>query len=148
MSDKVDRAVDYFENGYCCSQAVLAAYSPDLGLDRETAVKVASGFAGGMGRMSGPCGALTGAFMVFGLKYGSADAEDKALTCQHVRDASAKFKARNGSISCAELLGFDMTTEEGALTAKKPGSFDLCSKLVKDAAEIVEEIIGTSAMTN
>ncbi len=48
---RVEEAVAYFKEGFSCSQAILTAYGPTVGLDRETALKVASGFGGGMGRL-------------------------------------------------------------------------------------------------
>ena len=51
MSDKavskVELAVATFGEGFNCSQAVLSALAPDLGLDRETALRVAGAFGGG-----------------------------------------------------------------------------------------------------
>ena len=66
----VERAVSCFEKGFSCSQAVFSTYAEHSGLDHETALRIAGGF-GGMGRMGETCGALSGAFMVIGLKYGS-----------------------------------------------------------------------------
>ena len=74
MSAKVEQAVKRFSSGFNCSQAVLSSYSEQLGLDCEKAFKVATGFGGGM-RTSDTCGAVTGAFMALGLKYGNVTAE-------------------------------------------------------------------------
>ena len=60
-----------------CSLAILSTYAEDLGLDREVALKAAAGFGGGMGRMAGTCGAVTGALMVLGLKHGPVEADDQ-----------------------------------------------------------------------
>ena len=64
-----ESALARFAQGYNCSQAVLSGYAGQFGLDEETAMKISSGFGGGMGRMADTCGAVTGAFMVLG-KYG------------------------------------------------------------------------------
>jgi C_GCAxxG_C_C family probable redox protein len=141
---KVQQAVNLFEQGYNCSQAVLAAYGPALGMEKETCLKVASGFGGGMGRSGGVCGAITGVFMVIGLKYGSASAEDKDAklqTYQLVANALESFRNRTGSVNCRDLLGFDLGTPEGQTRAKQPGSFDICAGIVRSAAEIVEKIM-------
>ena len=63
-----EKAVTTFTNGYSCSQAVVSAYAEQFGLDHDTALRIAGGFGGGMGRRGEVCGALTGAFMVIGLK--------------------------------------------------------------------------------
>ena len=74
---RVEQAVSCFQGGFNCSQAVLSTYAQDFGLDREAALKLAAGFGGGMGRMAGTCGAVTGAFMVLGLKHGPTEAGDQ-----------------------------------------------------------------------
>ncbi|UCD85357.1 MAG: C_GCAxxG_C_C family protein, partial [Deltaproteobacteria bacterium] len=73
---KVKSAVSCFKEGFSCSQVLLSTYGTDFGLDRETALKVAGAFGGGMGRMGEVCGAVTGAFMVIGLKHGMVKGED------------------------------------------------------------------------
>ncbi|MHA2377388.1 MAG: C-GCAxxG-C-C family protein [Candidatus Thorarchaeota archaeon] len=58
-----------------CSQAIFAAYGEQLGLgkvDFDTCMKIASAFSGGIALTGNVCGALTGALMALGLKYGGA----------------------------------------------------------------------------
>ena len=69
--EKAAAAKALFMEGYNCSQAVVGAWAEDIGLDSETAYKIASGFGGGIGRMREVCGAFTGAVMVLGLKFGN-----------------------------------------------------------------------------
>ncbi len=143
MSKKSEQAVERFNQGFNCSQAVLSSYSEQFGLDCDRALKVATGFGGGM-RMSETCGAVTGAFMVLGLKYGNTTAEDKeskARTYKMVVEFINRFKARNGSVVCRELLGCDVSKPEGNKEAEDKGLFSsVCPGLVQDAAEILEEI--------
>ena len=61
-------AVSCFKDGFSCSQALLSTYGDQFGLNHELALKVSGAFGGGMGRMGETCGAVTGAFMVIGLK--------------------------------------------------------------------------------
>jgi C_GCAxxG_C_C family probable redox protein len=143
---KVEQAVDGCESGYNCSQAVVGAYCEQFELEQDKALKIAAGFGGGIGRSGGICGALTGAIMVLGLKYGSSDTEDKqgkAKTYEIVSDAIKRFEERNGSVICRDLLGCDIATPQGRKTASEKDLFDtLCKKLVRDAAEILEKLIG------
>ena len=67
---KVDSVLSGFSDDLDCAQALVSTYGPELGLDRETAIKVADAFTGGIGRTGETCGAVTGALMVLGLKYG------------------------------------------------------------------------------
>ena len=100
--NRIEMVGSRFAEGYNCSQAVLSAYAPDLGLADETALKIAAGFGGGMGRMAETCGAVTGALMVLGLKYGatSPEREAKERVYERVREFAKRFKARNGSLVC------------------------------------------------
>ena len=144
MSAKVEQAVKRFSSGFNCSQAVLSSYSEQLGLDCEKAFKVATGFGGGM-RTSDTCGAVTGAFMALGLKYGNVTAEDqenKTKTYEKVVEFTNRFKALNGSVMCRDLLGCDISTPKGSKEAQDKGLFStVCPKLVRDSAEILEEIL-------
>lgn len=65
-----DKARELFNDGYNCSQAVFGAFAEDAGLDMKTALRFASPFGGGMGRMREVCGGVSGMFMVLGLFYG------------------------------------------------------------------------------
>jgi len=78
MENETDRAAQRFEQGFSCAQAIVAAFGAQYGLDTQQALRVAGAFGGGMARMGETCGAVTGAFMVFGLLYGKTQAEDDA----------------------------------------------------------------------
>jgi C_GCAxxG_C_C family probable redox protein len=142
--NNVDNAVACFKEGFNCSQAILSTYGPEFGLARETALKLASSFGSGM-RMAQTCGAVTGALMAIGLKYGhihSADKKSRERTYRLVEQFIEKFKSRNGSVVCRELLGCDVCTPDGYNTAIEKGLFrNFCPKMVQDAAEILEEIV-------
>jgi C_GCAxxG_C_C family probable redox protein len=140
-----DNAVDTFNKGYSCSQAVLSAYAGRFGLTDEQAFRVAGAFGAGMGRMCETCGPVTGAFMVLGLKYGKVKVDDepaKEKTYELVRQFATEFRARNGSIVCRELLGCDIGTPEGMKYAKENRLTSVkCPKYVRDAADILEHLI-------
>jgi C_GCAxxG_C_C family probable redox protein len=143
--NRVERAVSCFKEGFTCSQAMLSTYGPQLGLNHELALKVSGAFGGGMARMGETCGAVTGAFMVIGLKHGNARVEDKQAkerAYSLVKEFVDRFKSRNGSIVCRELLGCDISTPEGRDLAEEQNLFaTLCPKFVQDAAEIIEQIL-------
>lgn len=142
---KVEKAVECFHQGFSCSQAIASVYGEEFGLSQEQLLKISSGFGAGMARLAETCGACTGAFMVIGLKYGRVRAEDNAAkekTYQLVQEFVKRFKARNQSILCKELLGADMSTPEGLkLAVEKNLPHTACPKLIRDAAEILEEIL-------
>jgi C_GCAxxG_C_C family probable redox protein len=142
---RIEEAVAYFKEGFSCSQAIMAAYGPTVGLDRDTALKIASGFGGGMGRLAETCGVVTGAIMVLGLKFGSAasDRESKEAVYTRVREFAERFKARHGSLLCRDLLGCDLNSPEGLALAQEKKLFStVCPPYVETAARILEEMIG------
>lgn len=124
---------------------MLSSYGEEFGLDRELALKVAGAFGGGIARMGAQCGAVTGALMVLGLKYGKAKAGDEGArerTYELAREFVTRFESRHGSIVCRELLGYDLSNPEERAAAKEKGLFDtLCLQLVRDAAEMVGEML-------
>jgi C_GCAxxG_C_C family probable redox protein len=144
MDPRVKQAVAMFNESYSCSQAIVAAYGDRFGLDKNTALKIASGLGGGIGRTGSVCGAVTGAILILGLKYGTTNPKDKNAkfeTYKKVQDFCEEFKTRAGSLICRELLGFDFMTPDGELRAKQPGAFEHCPEFVQIAAEILESML-------
>ncbi len=143
--DKVELAASMLKEGFSCSQSVLGAYSEEFGLERQTALRIATAFGGGMGRMGETCGAVTGAFMVIGLKHGrttAKDTESRERTYSLVKEFVQRFKSLNGSILCRELIGYDLSTPEGLKAAREKGVLAaLCPKYVRDATRIVETLL-------
>jgi C_GCAxxG_C_C family probable redox protein len=142
---KSELAVECFTCGFNCAQAVFSTYGTEMGIERNTAMKAAGPFGGGMGRMGEVCGAVTGAFMTIGLKYSmtkEGEEEMRNKGYELVRIFSDKFKMKHGSIKCIDLLHADISTPEGyKLAAEKKLFRTLCPLFVKDAALILEEIM-------
>jgi C_GCAxxG_C_C family probable redox protein len=149
MMDKSKQAMEYFDKKANCAQSVLWAFAPDYGMDQKTALRVATGFGGGMGRMGKVCGAVTGAYMALGLARGMsslADQQNKPAVYGLVREFSRRFTEKNSSILCNDLLGFDISTEEGHSAAEKLGLFkSKCPAFVGDAVKILEEMLAEEA---
>jgi C_GCAxxG_C_C family probable redox protein len=143
--NRVEEVVKTHAEGFSCAQALLAVYGPELGMDRQTALKVAGGFGGGMGRMAGICGAVTGAFMIIGLVHSmtkKGDMQQKELSYEYIRKFAETFRERNRTLVCRELMGVDVSTPEGFAEAKvKNIARTICPKYVRDAAEILEELL-------
>ncbi len=146
MSEK-DRAVELFKEGYNCSQSVFVAFCHRFGLDEETAKKISAGLGGGLGRMREVCGAVSGAAMVIGSICAGVDGKDsesKQKNYELVREFAGRFKGKNGSIICRELLGLDVKMEKSAEPEKRTAEYYKkrpCVELVADAAEILEQLI-------
>lgn len=139
---KVVEAVDCFKKGFNCSQAIFSTYCEQLGLDPELGLKVSCGFGAGMGRLGETCGAVSGAYLLIGLKYGKVRQDDyqaKGKTYELVYKFAGKFEQKNKSTKCRELLGLDLLTADKNTAAEK--FVTICPQLVHDAAEIIEELL-------
>ena len=139
-----EKAVQYYQDGYLCSQSVLAAYAEEYGLTEELALKLGTCLGAGM-RKGEVCGACTGALMVLGLMYGQFDKDDieSRMRANKVNDEMMNgFAEKSGSYICNELLGCDISTEEARIAAREKGLFtDFCPKMVANAVDVLEEII-------
>ena len=125
-----------------CAQAIFATYAEHITsgeIDFNTGMKISSAFHGGVVRTGNICGALNGALMSLGLKYGGSPREAK------VDEVSLKlfeeFKALNGTIICRELIDHDLLTQEDVKKAFDTGAFKNCPKYVEDVAKILETLL-------
>ena len=141
--DAAALAVDTFRDGINCTQAILSAWASRHGLDRDTAMKLGGAFGSGM-NMGETCGAVTGALMVIGLRHAKVSKAgflSRDRTERETLEFIERFKARNGTVSCKELLGCDLGTPEGRAAARRDRSFKTrCPHFVRDAGEILEEM--------
>lgn len=142
---KSEKALDLFANNFNCSQAVLTAFASDFGIDEELALKLGTSFGGGA-RNGEICGAVSGALLVLGLKYGhyiASDNEQKSRSYAIAVDYTNRFKEANGSIVCRNLLGYDLTIPEEAACIKEKCLFaEVCPKMIKSAVDILEDVLG------
>ncbi|MCL1813927.1 MAG: C-GCAxxG-C-C family protein [Treponema sp.] len=145
MNSKNETAVEIFNKGFNCAQAVLASHSSDFGLDSTIAKKIAGAFGGGMAYNGETCGAVTGALMLIGLKYGKhteGDNDSKENTYRIAAEYISKFKKEYGSIKCTELIKYDLTIKEELIKAREAGVFKtICPLLVKRSVELAEELL-------
>jgi C_GCAxxG_C_C family probable redox protein len=143
VMNRAEEAAARFGRGLSCSQAVLTAYAEAFDLDESTAAAISAGFGGGIGRMAATCGAVSGAVMILGLKHGGPDAAAKESTYEQVREFARRFRLRHGSLECRDLLQCDISTPEGREAARARGLHqNVCTGLVRDAAEILAELLG------
>jgi C_GCAxxG_C_C family probable redox protein len=147
---RIAAAISRFSEGSNCSQAILSAYGQQFGLDEQTAIRIATGFGSGMGQMAETCGAVTGAFMVLGLRYGGTspgDQQAKEKTYDRVREFAERFKARNGSLVCRDLLDCDPKPPQHPDLARDTYLFSTnCPKFLRDACEIPEELLSDDCL--
>lgn len=143
MSKRMDYAQELFLSGFNCCQSVFGAFCENYGLNQKMALKVSSGFGGGM-RNAEICGAVSGAALVIGLKYGQNEADDttsKSLCNEKVVEFTNRFKQENSSILCKNILSCDISTEEGMNIAKEKNHFKTtCVDMVRSAVQILEAL--------
>lgn len=135
-------AEDSFTSGLYCAESVVLALADAQDIESELLPKIATAFCGGMSRMCGSCGALTGAIMGLGLKLGRSEAGQPVqpsyvATQRLVREFEQEFGARD----CHVLLGCDLNTPEGQATFRENRLSERCVKYTGKAAEIAARII-------
>ncbi|MBR0142784.1 MAG: C_GCAxxG_C_C family protein [Clostridia bacterium] len=146
VSRRGERAEMLFREGYNCAQAVFCAFDDLTGFDRETSARLSSSFGGGMGRLREACGAVSGALMTLGILLGYTDPKDRRAKADHyrlVQEFAARFRDRNGSIVCRELLA-GVDTSPGPEPQERSDEFYQkrpCARLVRQAAEIAAEML-------
>jgi C_GCAxxG_C_C family probable redox protein len=142
---KEKESLDYFRNGFNCAQAVFAPFAKENGISETNALKIASGFGGGMGRLQATCGAVTGAYMAIGVKHGKSlgdeGNEKREKTYGLVKIFNSEFIKIFSTTSCRELLQCDLNTEEGKkYAADHKLTEKVCERCVLEAVKIVEKI--------
>jgi len=141
--DKKTFAIQQFKSGYNCAQSVVSAFARDLGIEEYTAIRIASGFGGGMGRQQLTCGALTGAYMVIGYLHGMHAPDDDLANekaAQMIQKFTYDFKGKYGHADCFSLIGVDLNTEEGKKEAEEKNLYELkCEKFILEIVEMLEQ---------
>lgn len=143
MASKSKLVDQHFPKQFNCAQTVFSLHAKELEIDEQTALKIASGFGGGMA-CAETCGAVTGSYMVIGMKHGNTtnNPEAKAHTKQMIQRFNEKFEAIHGTLICKKLTGYDISTPEGNAAAQQSGVFqERCPDFVKTACDILEKEI-------
>jgi C_GCAxxG_C_C family probable redox protein len=138
--NKSEIALKLFDEGYNCAQSVLCAFSEETGLDRDLCLKVSSAFGAGVCRQAGVCGAVSGGLMALGLIHcNSSEPMSKGSVYSKGGEFMARFNEANGSLTCKELLGCDISSPDGMQMARDQGLFRTkCPSLVESAVILLE----------
>lgn len=125
-----NRAVEYFKNGYSCSESIIKA-AADEGLCDNSLISVATSFSGGMS--SGClCGAVAASQIIAGFHFGRNNSFGNEVSA---REKAAfiveEFKNRN-KLTCCRVLSAGLTGVERK---------ERCSKYVADCCEILEQVL-------
>ena len=136
MTESIKKSREYFSNGLYCSQAVLGALCEKYGMDTDTAFKISCGLNSGC-RCADICGAVSGAILVVGLKYG----DNQQICNSKTEEFIARFKDKNAKIICRDILGCDISTSKGKQEFISRNLFNtVCAEMVASAVGILEEL--------
>ena len=140
------KAKELFLEGYNCAQSVVVAYEDFFEESPETLALMVSAFGGGMGRLREVCGAVSGMFFVLSKLYGYADPKEKDGKMElyaRVQELAARFRERDGSIICRELLGLEEKVSEPVPEERTKEYYERrpCPDIIADAADILEEYL-------
>ncbi len=138
------RAIELFKSGYNCSQSVFCAFAEDFGIDLSLALRLSSGFGGGMGRLRKTCGAVTGGIMVLSLKYGydkAGDDKHKAELYNIIQSFVSDFVSELGTDQCGSLLGTKDTSSNPTPRTKEFYEKRPCPKFIGMGAYLTEKYL-------
>ena len=143
MDNETMKARNRFESGFNCAQAILAQFGPDLGLTEEMANRMGAGLGGGIGIMGRTCGAVSGACLVLGLRFGSpvVGHENAARVSARVRDFIRRFEDRHGNTMCRGLIKRDIREKEALKAAAEEGVFASCPDYVQSAERLLQDML-------
>lgn len=138
-----EKAMQSFFDGYNCSQCMILAFEDLITIDLDTALKIASPFGGGMGRLREVCGSVSGMFMVLGYILGynkPDDYEGKKALYEHIQELARRYEQANGSIICRNLLGLTEKRQDAAPEKRTAEYYKNrpCAEKIGSAAEILE----------
>ena len=140
---KAEVAVKYFES-YNCAQSMLTAYAEDFNLEKETALQMAVGFGGGIGRLQETCGAVSAAVMLLGLASGFKEEDSRPKineVYETVRRFVDDFTRQYGTIKCRDLLNCDLSSEEGQKYFKEHNLKENCRNYVRLCCELLDKYL-------
>ncbi len=122
LEQRLLKARQFKGEGYNCAQCMFMAFSDVHKMEESKALALSCGLGGGVGGLRQICGAISTMGALLGMtKYNSP--ADKAVIYKAIRECSAKFMDKNGSLICGEL-------KTGEL--RKP-----CMTYIEDAIEIL-----------
>jgi len=141
-------AADNMRRGFNCAQSIVKAFSSELTVDEQAAVKMAAALGAGLGRNGYVCGALSGAALVIGAKYGNTDPADTAgreKAYAVANELLEKFQREHHTVLCRELISFNLKNPDELKRARDEGIFAVrCPVFVLSAGRILEEILAAA----
>jgi C_GCAxxG_C_C family probable redox protein len=143
--DRAEQAAEYMRGGLNCAQSVVKAFAGELETEENAAVKMAASFGAGLARNGYVCGAVSGAALVLGARYGFSDPAEPGARERIYAKVNAmleRFQKEYGTVLCRELLAIDPKDPEEWKRVREAGAFaDKCPLYVQFAAQLTEELL-------
>ena len=139
-------AINYFKDGYNCSQSVVLAFKDILTIGANELCKIAAPFGGGISRMRETCGAVTGMVLVLGnlIGYNTPEmGEKKHELYKNTQEILKIFENKYGSLTCRRLLNLNVVHDDPK-PSNRDHSFFMnrpCPELIGGAAELLETFL-------
>lgn len=135
-----------FQSGYNCAQSVLSTFSIDFGLERDALLKMASPFGSGIAKTQQTCGAVIGALLAIGLKYGKGEKgtdEDKNRSYALAQQLMSDFTQEHGCTNCLKLMdNLDMNNANDMAKIKELDLFKThCVNYIRTAVKLADGIL-------
>ncbi|UCH58102.1 MAG: C_GCAxxG_C_C family protein [Candidatus Bathyarchaeota archaeon] len=143
--DTIRLAAGYTDRGFLCSESVLLALSDCLDISSDVIPRIATGFGAGVGRSGEICGALAGAVMGLGLKYGRdevGEEEHGPGRYWYSTEILKRFRAEHGDVRCKNLLDLDLSRAEDKLEYDNRRLWEtVCREFIVEATGLAYDIL-------
>lgn len=141
-----EQAINYFKEGYNCTQAVVLAFKDLLTIDASELCKIASPFGGGISRMRETCGAVTGMVLVLGNLLGYSTPETSSVKkelYEKTQEILKIFENKYGSLTCRVFLNVNVKHDDPTPSVRDHSFFEKrpCPELIGGAAEILDNFL-------
>jgi len=144
---RAERALQYFNEGYACSQAIVLSFKDLVKINEDDLFRLSIPFGGGLGRLRLTCGTFSGIAIIIGLLFSENEntSSNKGNVYAIIQKLAERFEKENGTLNCEELLKLaklevqkkgnpeERTSE---YYSKRP-----CGKIVYKAALILEDYL-------
>ena len=140
----VQTAEGYADEGYLCSEAVLLALAESMEVEYELIPRIATGFAAGVARMGNMCGALSGAVMGLGLRYGRdiPETEPGRRPYWYGRRLAEAFEEAHGPVTCPGVLGLKIDDPDDYRRYSEEDMWATkCREVIKTAARLAWDLL-------
>lgn len=143
MSNQASRqSRAFWDSGYYCAESVLLAIAESKGVHSPLIPRIATGFCSGLSRTGGMCGAVSGAIMGINLVAGRSAPTESLEECYAItQELIEQFEKRFGAINCPQLVGCDVSTEEGRRFYKENHLTERCRHFVEEAASMAMSLL-------